>query len=107
MLADQLVLDADGDVHEGEGVQLGQHHVEPLHHLLPSGNYYDINLGLLVGKIIPNCLRKNVCFNHENPLNKWAVYTRTGIVEKSASCVAQNLQLLTIRCERVELGTVR
>ncbi len=34
MLADQLVLDADGDVHEGEGVQLGQHHVEPLHHLL-------------------------------------------------------------------------
>jgi hypothetical protein len=35
MLADQLVLDADGDVHEGEGVQLGQHHMEPLHHLLP------------------------------------------------------------------------
>jgi hypothetical protein len=34
MLTDQLVLDADGDVHEGEGVQLGQHHVEPLHHLL-------------------------------------------------------------------------
>ncbi len=34
MLADQLVLDADGDVHEGEWVQLGQHHVEPLHHLL-------------------------------------------------------------------------
>jgi hypothetical protein len=29
--------------------------------------YYDINLGLLVGKIIPNCLRKNACFNHENP----------------------------------------
>ena len=34
MLADQLVLDADGDVHEGEGVQLGQHHMEPLNHLL-------------------------------------------------------------------------
>jgi hypothetical protein len=34
MLADQLILDADGDVHEGEGVQLGQHHMEPLHHLL-------------------------------------------------------------------------
>jgi hypothetical protein len=38
VLADQLVLDADGDVHEGEGVQLGQHHVEPLHHLLAIKN---------------------------------------------------------------------
>jgi len=57
---------------------------------------YDINLGLLVGKIIPNCLRKNASFNHENPPNKWAVCTRTGIVGKSASCVAQNLQSLTI-----------
>ncbi len=61
---------------------------------------YDINLGLLVGKIIPNCLRKNACFNHKNPPKKWAVYMRTGIVGKSASCVAQNLQSLTIRCER-------
>ena len=38
MLADQLVLDADGDVHEGEGVQLRQHHVESLHHLLAIKN---------------------------------------------------------------------
>jgi hypothetical protein len=36
------------------------------------------------------------CFNYENPSNKWAVYTRTGILGKSASCVAQNLQSLSI-----------
>jgi hypothetical protein len=65
--------------------------------------YYDINLGLLVGKIIPNCLRKNASFNHENPPNKWAVCTRTGIVGKSASCVAQNLQSLTIAVKESHL----
>jgi hypothetical protein len=64
---------------------------------------YDINLGLLVGKIIPNCLRKNASFNHENPPNKWAVCTRTGIVGKSASCVAQNLQSLTIAVKESHL----
>ena len=36
VLGHQLMLDPNGDVHEGEGVQLGQHRIEPIHHGLGS-----------------------------------------------------------------------
>jgi hypothetical protein len=45
--------------------------------------YHQINIFLEI------CLRRNACFNYENPPNNKAVYTRVGIVGKYATFVAQ------------------